>query len=194
MQQGKAPTDGIVLAHLRQVTRQAHLAIEGSFGLMEKSITVRDYRHVLSRLYSFWREWEPLVASLFQDDDFLAPRRRRHLLSADLTSLGMTECMMDALPRCTLTGLHDKTHALGSLYVMEGSSLGGRSIQRNVERCLGEDVRASGTYFRGYGTQTGAMWTSFLIRLGQAPVTSKDSIADGALATFSNLNQWMRAK
>jgi heme oxygenase len=193
MPQESAPSEGIVLAHLRQVTREAHLAIEGSIGLMGESITIRDYRHVLSRLYGFWREWEPLVASLIPDDEFLAPRRRKHLLAADLAALGMAECTIAALPRCFLTCLHNSAHALGSLYVMEGSSLGGRSIQRNVERCLGADVHASSSYFRGYGTQTGAMWQSFLARLDQAPTSSKHSIADGALATFSNLDGWLRA-
>jgi heme oxygenase len=148
---------------------------------------------VLSRLYSFWREWEPQMASLVQDEEFLAPRRRKHLLAADLAALGVTQCTIAALPRCPLTGLHEEMHALGSLYVMEGSSLGGRSIRRNVERCLGADVLGSTSYFLGYGALTGARWQSFLARLDQAPATNKFSIADGALATFSDLDGWLKA-
>jgi heme oxygenase len=192
MSEENAPARGVVLAYLRQETRQAHLAIEGSLGLMGERITLRNYTDVLSRLYGFWREWEPRVASLIQDDEFLAPRRRKHLLAADLVALGMTEHMIEALPQCPLTGLHDEMHALGSLYVMEGSSLGGRTIQHNVERCLGVGVLTSSSYFRGYGPQTGAMWHSFLARLEQAPVTRKYDIRAGALATFSNLDMWLR--
>jgi heme oxygenase len=190
---GSGPAEGVVLAYVREATRQAHLKIEGSLGLMGDTLTLRDYAGVLSRLYSFWRVWEPQMASLLEDEDFLAPRRRRHLLAEDLAALGMTKHTIEALPRCPLTGLHTEMHALGSLYVMEGSSLGGRPIRRNVERCLGEAVRGSCSYFLGYGVQTGAMWQSFLVRLGQAPTISKYSIADGALATFSNLDGWLRA-
>jgi heme oxygenase len=182
---------GLVLAHVRQETREAHLAIEGSLGLMDGKLTVRDYVNALSRLYGFWREWEPQVACLIDDEGFLAPRRRGHLLAADLAALGMAQREIAALPRCPLTDLNDRMHALGSLYVMEGSSLGGRVIQCNVERCLGAAVRGCGSYFMGYGDQTGPMWQSFLARLDRAPATSKYRIADGALATFSNLHTWL---
>jgi heme oxygenase (biliverdin-IX-beta and delta-forming) len=188
---GNALADDGVLAHVRRATRSAHQAIEGSSGLMEANLTAEIYRNVLQRFYSFWMVWEPQIGSLIQDEAFLAPRRRSHLLIADLAGLGVTEHMLIDLPLCPPTDLPDEMSALGSLYVMEGSTLGGRVILRNVEHCLGSEVRASSSYFRGYGAKSGPMWQLFLARLEQAPIASKQQIADGALATFSNLGRWL---
>ena len=88
------------------------------------------------------------MAALLQDRPFLNPRRRLHLLEADLAVLGSSARAVDALQACPVPLLHDAAEALGSLYVIEGSTLGGRIIQRNVERCLGFDGRWNGSLKR----------------------------------------------
>jgi heme oxygenase len=47
------------------------------------------------------------------------------MLAADLGALGLSVDAMEAVPQCPLTELRDDMEALGSLYVMEGSTLGG---------------------------------------------------------------------
>ncbi len=185
------PGHGLVLAHLRAATRPSHDAIEGALGLLDEGLDLDAYRLVLRRFYGFWRGWEPQVAHLLRDEALSGPRRRVHLLAADLAALGVSGPALDALPSCPLTILRDGAEALGSLYVMEGSTLGGRVIQRNVERCLGDQGRASCSYFNGYGGQTGAMWRLFLARLDEAPAADAERIGHGAAATFERLGWWL---
>jgi heme oxygenase (biliverdin-IX-beta and delta-forming) len=184
-------TQGAMLAHLRSVTRPAHHAMEGGLGLLDRHLGLATYTGILARFYGFWRGWQPQVAALFHDEPFLRPRRRLHLLAADLAALGVTGTALDGLPLCPLTTLAGDREALGSLYVMEGSTLGGRLIQRNVAHCLGEDGRASCSYFTGYGNDTGAMWGGFLARLEEASAGDMERVGGGATATFERIGWWL---
>jgi heme oxygenase (biliverdin-IX-beta and delta-forming) len=180
-----------VLAYLRAVTRPAHSALEGALGLLDDRLDLDAYRVVLGRLYGFWRGWEPQMAALLRDDGLLGQRRRLHLLAADLAALGVSSAALEALPMCPLTMLRDDAEALGSLYVMEGSTLGGLVIQRNINRCLGDKGRRSCSYFNGYGTETGPMWRVFLARLDEAPTADMERIGFGASATFERIGWWL---
>jgi heme oxygenase len=188
---GPAPASGAMLAHLRVATRASHEAMEGSLGLLDETLDRDRYRAILSRFYGFWVVWEPRVALLLGNEAFTTPRRRLHLLAADLSALGLSAQAQAVLPRCRVPKLHDAGEALGSFYVMEGSTLGGRIIQRNVEHRLGDAGRSSSTYFAGYGSDTGLMWRSFLARLDQAPIVDAARIARGAVATFERLGEWL---
>lgn len=162
--------------------------------MLNNQLDRETYKQVLERFYGFWSGWEPQVAALLQDRLLLDPRRRLHLLEADLAALGSSACAVAALPACPLPLLHDAAEALGSLYVMEGSTLGGRVIQQNVERHLGFDSRSGCAYFTGYGASTGMMWRLFLARLDEAPATDAGRIATGAAATFERLASWLPCK
>ena len=180
-----------MLAHLRQVTRPAHDRLEGALGLLDPGLDIGRYRDVLGRFYGFWVTWQPQVTALFGEESFLAPRRRLHLLHADLIVLGMTAGGLDLLPRCPPVPLCDAQEALGSLYVMEGASLGGRVIKRNVEDRLGALGRSSCSYFSGYGLHTGAMWRGLVARLGCEPAAHEEMVGRGAVATFERLGWWL---
>jgi heme oxygenase (biliverdin-IX-beta and delta-forming) len=185
-----SPQSGALLAHLRTVTRPAHDALEASLGLAD-DLNIASYRKVLARFYGFWVGWQPQVADLLQDEALLQPRRRLHLLAADLATLGVSPEDRGALPVCPLVPLRNGVEALGSLYVLEGSSLGGRIIERNVERCLGNTGRESCTYFRGYGAETGAMWRVLLLRLDAVPAAQIEGVGKGAVATFERMGWWL---
>ncbi len=98
----EARQSGAVLARLRRATRPAHDRLEGALGLLDERLDRDAYKQVLERFYGFWRGWEPQVAALLQDRPLLEPRRRLHLLKADLAVLGSSACAMDALPACPL--------------------------------------------------------------------------------------------
>jgi len=183
--------NGAALAHLRAVTRQAHDALEDSLGLLDERLSLDAYKSVLERFYGFWRGWEPQAGALLQDEAFSGPRRRLHLLADDLAALGTAAHALETLPLCPLTTLRDAVEALGSFYVMEGSTLGGRLIRRNVERCLGSDGRAGCSYFNGYGVETGSMWRSLLARVDAAPTADAERMGRGAVATFEHLGRWL---
>jgi heme oxygenase len=86
--------------------------------------------------------------------------------------------------------LQNAASALGSLYVMEGSTLGGRIIEKNLLLRLRLLPETGGSYFAGYGKRTGQMWRDFLNRLATAPLTDVAQIKIGASATFDALTSW----
>lgn len=180
-----------MLAHLRAATRPAHDRLEGGLGLLDERLDLMAYREVIARLHGFWRGWQPRMAALMRDEALLAPRRRLHLLEADLVALGVPATAVETLPACPLPVLRDAAEALGSLYVLEGSTLGGQVIRRNVERRLGLDGQRGCAYFAGYGAETGLMWRAFLARLDAAPPADAGRIAQGASATFERLAWWL---
>jgi heme oxygenase len=184
-------TAGAALAHLRTVTGPTHRALEGALGLLDEHLELDAYRQVLARFYGFWSGWEPQIAGLLEDTVMLAPRRRLHLLAADLAALGVAKHELAALPKCPLVTLHDAAEALGSLYVMEGSTLGGKLIRGNIQRCLGSMALGGCTYFDGYGTDTGTMWQEFLVHLAAAPAADVQRMGNGAVATFERLGWWL---
>src|SRR5690606_27710661 len=69
-------------------------------------------------------------------------------------------------------GIDSSFQAMGALYVIEGSTLGGQMICKMVAKRLGISPGSGFKFFSGYGEDTARMWAEF-----------KD---------FMNSNQWTR--
>jgi heme oxygenase (biliverdin-IX-beta and delta-forming) len=182
---------GAVLTHIRTLTNPAHRRVEAALAFLTEPISLGRYQTVLQRFYGFWLGWESQVTNLLQDEALMKPRRRLHMLATDLAALGVSNDALKALPRSPLITLRDGVEALGSLYVMEGSTLGGRVIRQNLMRCLGADALSVCTYFNGYGGDTGSMWRSFVARLEEELVCDAERIGVGASRTFDRLGWWI---
>jgi heme oxygenase len=81
--------------------------------------------------------------------------------------------------------------AMGIFYVIEGSTLGGRFILKNVEQTLGRNSDNGAAYFYGYGNQTGSHWKIFLKGLTQYASDSgqQEAIIEGAVFAFEAIRQ-----
>ena len=92
---------------------------------------------MLKRFWGFHAVWEPAIGPHATLKGLMAGRYRLDLIAADLSALGLLRSEIDALPLCRdAAGLAGSLeHALGSLYVLEGSTLGGRIITRAL-RCV----------------------------------------------------------
>ena len=108
-------------------------------------------------------------------------RRRGEALSTDLAQLGAplpdTAAMRIALPT--------PERMMGALYVLEGSRLGGKILQRRVAASPEERVRSADAYLSHAGPRGG--WRIFLARLNQLGSTDekrRDALA-GAEQTFA---------
>jgi heme oxygenase len=81
----------------------------------------------------------------------------------------------------------DEAEALGMLYVLEGSTLGGRSILRALaERGIADPDLA---FLDPYGAETGARWRTFLVVLAretEGDATRIDFACRGAVRAFQH--------
>lgn len=121
----------------------------------------------------------------------LAERRRAGLIRADLAALGG---VAGRVPEAPFPRPCSAAEAMGCLYVLEGSTLGGRQLARGLDRLLGPGPAGRG-FLLGYGPRHGAMWQGFCTGLeacGAEPGGLAGMIA-GAEAGFGAFEAWFAA-
>jgi heme oxygenase (biliverdin-IX-beta and delta-forming) len=182
-----------LLERLKIETRPAHDRIEKAMDL-ERRLTSKDlYVGLLIRFYGFHSAWEEAAGAKAPDPDFFRQRCKTSLLVKDLRALGMGSGEIRRLPRCrSLMPLPAPEAVLGSMYVVEGSTLGGAIIARDVERTLSLTAETGCAYFRSYGRDTARMWKSFgaMLLSASSPETD-DLIVRSADQTFDVMHDWL---
>lgn len=188
-----------LLAQLKHHTADAHAALESRLNVFEQVRTRDDYRRLLARFFTLH---EPIEARLANAADWPAlgfdfsARRKAALLRDDLRALGASETDLAALPRAhDLPAVATLAEAIGCLYVLEGSTLGGQILSKHFQTALGLTPETGARFFHGYGAQTGARWREFgLWAEAQSESANEDFEADaahGARQTFHTFAQWL---
>lgn len=145
------------MAALRAGTAEQHQRIDALLGL-GGAFSRAHYGHVLQGFATFLAGWEELVATaLPQRLRGWAGEQRSGRVADDLDVLGLTSPAAAA----QLPAIHGMAEALGSLYVLEGSALGGQVISRHLRDQLGIEPHSGGAYFHGEGAATGTRWRDF---------------------------------
>ena len=171
--------------------------------LTAPNLTLDIYREVLQLLLPVLQSWEDWAARFAPAAvrPLLPVRRRSHWIEQDLLSLGEPSPLAArsnarpipwsevvsgaALGRDgqTSEGAFEAAF-LGALYVMEGSTLGGRFIARHVEQVLGLAPGRGDAYFRGHEEQTGAVWRETTAVIAAVPEANAEIVIDAARRTF----------
>jgi heme oxygenase len=182
-----------LLQRLKSETAKAHEQIEEAFDLEAVTRSVSAYRGLLGRLYGFHAVWEPLAEVALADPEFFRQRRKVAFLKTDLQDLGMGTNRIARLPLChPPVTMRTPADAWGSMYVVEGSTLGGVIIARHVERRLGLSRHNGCLYFRCYGVDVRPMWASFGARLlARCGPADQDTVVAAARRTFEVLRIWL---
>ncbi|WP_460568225.1 biliverdin-producing heme oxygenase [Flaviaesturariibacter terrae] len=148
------------------------------------------YARLLRSFYAFYASLESRIAAALPAEALpdIASRRKADWLLDDLAALGHPST--DDMPMPAATAIDSAAAAWGALYVLEGSTLGGRIICRMLSAQLpGAPLR----FFSGYGAHTGPSWIAFLAALEQAaPRLSYDAIRQSATLTFQSFDLWLQ--
>jgi heme oxygenase len=189
MSTGRPP----IVDRLREATRALHAEVEEASSVADGGLP--RYVWFVEKQYGFHAPLEPRLApasGLVGLD--LERRRRAHLFAADLLHFGRHPAR---LPRCTaLPRVDTAARALGALYVLEGSTLGGVFLLHQLGRALGITPEAGGSGIAPYGAALGEMWVSYtgaLDRFVRADPAAEPEIVDAAQETFHRMVGWMRA-
>lgn len=180
--------------HLRDATRDLHAETEEVAAVTQGG---RDrYLWFLARQYGFTAPLEPRIAAAPGMDAIgldLERRRRAHLFAADLLHFGMHP---GRLPRCeALPRVDSAARALGALYVLEGSTLGGAFLLAHLGRTLGISPGAGGSGLAPYGHALREMWVAYADALDgfvRASPQAEPEVIDAAQETFVRILAWMR--
>jgi heme oxygenase len=167
---------------LREGTHAAHEQLEDRVRILDRIGDPQSRLTLVEQFHRMHAEIEAAVAPWLRDLaglDFEA-RRRTQRLEADLTVLGAQPGPLarDAIRACGVP------QALGLMYVMEGSTLGGRVIRREVAR-RGGDMRGL-SFLDPYGDGAGERWKTFLEVVASCVHTPEDveALVAGARAGF----------
>lgn len=158
----------IFLHELKARTADSHKNLEElpvSAAIVAPTVSMADYAHYLNLMRAVVADTEtaifPVAKGVFPDLD---ERRKLAAIENDLAATGAV--IRDFGPVFNYHGMTE-AFAAGILYVVEGSTLGGRFILRNVTATLGFDENHGAQYFAGYGNKTGSHWKNFLHSLTQ---------------------------
>ncbi|MGC4030749.1 MAG: biliverdin-producing heme oxygenase [Tepidisphaeraceae bacterium] len=81
--------------------------------------------------------------------------------------------------------------ALGVLYVIEGSTLGGQHVAKTVHARLGLTPENGIAYFSSYGANVGVRWRETKTVLNAWSQTDSDQVVTSANAAFEALTRWL---
>lgn len=181
---------------VRERTRKAHVRAEQAFALEERLASRDAYARLLVRLRGYYVPleealvaWESRSATEGLD---VAARMRAGLLDVDLAVLGRPHDG-SGTAQVTPPVLGDLPQALGWLYVLEGSALGGRVIARRALRRLGADLPVA--FFTGAdGPDLGGRWRSLRTALDGLGPDAADDVVAAAEAGFALFAGWLRSE
>lgn len=174
---------------LRMTTRVAHEALERADLILPATRDRERYALLVGGMLSFHLAVE---RELRRHDETLRRRGvttagcyRAEPLRAESRRLGSPSCPEPAF------GLTSAAHAVGALYVLEGSTLGGTVIGASLQRHLG----LSSSYYGVHGSRTKARWTNTCRQINRFAPSDAERAAmrDGAIATFGALHAHLEA-
>jgi heme oxygenase len=181
---------------LRTRTADLHKQTEVLLGLPGAVKTLPDYRDCLCRFLGLYLPLDRLLAAFGGWDTFgLALPSPSHsaCLARDLAVLGIDPAGVTLAPPALLPHLPTFAHALGALYVLEGSTLGGRVILRDLEARIGAGIAGATQFFGGRASTAGPRWQTFKAALdvfGNARPQLGDDAALGAEGVFRAILAW----
>lgn len=185
-----------LLEALRTGTALLHVALEKRLPFFTERLDAGWYRRLLQAYYGFYGPVESALydSGLIPDGYDCALRVKTPTLVSDLNALGLDDLAVDTLPRCLELPTFDTPAAcLGALYVLEGATLGGQVLRREMDQRLNVNADNGGAFLNIYGVETGRRWKDFLDYLGNQPLDApaKQRAVDAARSTFSCFEQWL---
>lgn len=175
---------------LRSETADLHRRVEDAVGLPDAVRTREDYADLLVRFHHLHTGFEQALAhprwaahwdAVAVD---LVTHRRAHLLARDLARMGHPVGSRPPTAPGPFPPARTFSHALGWLYVLEGSSLGGPFISRAVRGRLGA---VPTSFFDGDGRDAARAWRAVrqaLTRFASGDDGAADDVVTGARQAF----------
>lgn len=181
----------MISEQLKSRTKALHDKVEAKLNsnkIFENTYTVEDYKNLLTKNAMLIAQYEEAAMDVLKNDLGealeLQKRAKTDIMRSELAALDLN---YDASLKQDSEGI-SVAKALGILYVIEGSTLGGNVIARALGKSEAfKDV--SFNYFSFYKEQTGPMWTKFKNILDEHVVSeeAKQECIDGANMAYQVL-------
>jgi heme oxygenase len=194
---GRTDVSDDIMARLRRATASLHAELDAMVAplLSERA----GYRMLLAGLRDAYRvierELAKHAAQLARATYDFGERRKLGWLDEDLEALSVS----DSTSILTSYTLQHASAAFGAVYVIEGATLGGQVIARQVMPALALAPERGCRFFTGYGAETGNRWRetcgAIASHIASATVAdAADEAIHGARMTFSLVSAALRAR
>lgn len=179
---------------LKEETKQAHIEVETLIIPRIKNLeSNKAYKDLLHIFYGYFKPVEEKIAFYITNNTLpdLHERRKADIILKDMKHLVSDE----QLQLCNeLPGINSTASALGALYVLEGSTLGGQYISKMITDRIPVSPEEGVQFFTGYGPDTFTKWNVFKDHLNQfsGQETVEDEIIQAANETFIKFRNWIK--
>lgn len=175
---------------LKDRTRDVHTELEKKLLSRIQLVRTTDhYAELLLMMYGYYAALENRLDSFRHAIPDYDRRRKSQAIADDLKLLGHEA---HSAPLCSDTPkLHSIPQALGCMYVLEGSTLGGKIISKMLVKEVPE-LERSMTFFQGYREETMDMWQKFKQYLQQmVDEVHHEEAQLAAKETFVKFKTWI---
>jgi heme oxygenase len=186
----------VLAMHLRAATRSAHHLIDHHVQLAPLVRTDLQRDHYIKLLQTFARIYQGLDSAFtealqrFCPDTEFRPSDRSGWLAQDLRYFGAHGNF--TTPCWQWPKIDAVAELVGRLYTIEGSTLGGQVIARQLEQSIGVGPESGGRMFHGHGQSTYAHWQAFIeFADRECPVADTDAACAAANRMFVELSHHM---
>ena len=189
---------------LKSDTAKLHLQLEENNWirlLTSGKISIQEYKSILALFFGYF---SPLEQKLNQfESEILAflpdfqERRKSVALLSDLEALQKNQNSTVSVSICSdLPHVTSLAEAFGCMYVIEGSTLGGRVISKHLNKALGLSAGTGLSFFSGYGDRTGERWSTFrkaLQTFSESSMANDNLVIESANQSFLKFNNWLNS-
>jgi heme oxygenase len=163
---------------------------------MRSISSVDQYIKLLQFFYSYFSALEDQINNYITIEmlpDYFIRRKTKNMIEDIEYFEGV---LPKKLSKEKLPEIKNHLQAFGALYVIEGSTLGGKIISKMMETKLNFNNTKGFTFFNGYGNDTETMWQSFKYALNKQSLNERNDneIINTANSTFTKFNMWLNEK
>ncbi len=186
----------MILQKIRAQTAECHTEIEAKLDLFNRINTKTDYVTLLQRWLTYLEPIENKIAGAdgwkhFEMAHPMSGRLKSAHLREDLAFCGAGEKKAHDGKRPNLECFENM---VGFCYVIEGSTLGGQFISKEMKKRFFANEDGGTKFYSGYGANNGIMWKEFCANLenwGQRKDIDQDKVVFTAVETFKTLQEWL---
>lgn len=189
-------TELLLAELLKKETKVNHQQLEKALVKQMRLINTKgEYIKLLQLFYGYFGALEEkinefiLPHNLEEEHEFQRRKTKKIVEDIDVYSGVIPEKATDEdLPEIT-----NQLQAFGALYVIEGSTLGGKVIAKMMQRQMETDAIEGFTFFHGYGDETESRWASFkeLLNKQATDISEKEKVVKAADETFAKFQMWV---
>ncbi|MES2447206.1 MAG: biliverdin-producing heme oxygenase [Bacteroidota bacterium] len=158
--------------------------------IMQKTLNIEQYKQLVSCNYLVhWHHEDEIFDKLsieIADKIGVHKRKKLHSLSLDVDQVGLKKQQLEQI-NITKLALKNEYAALGAMYVLEGATLGGSVIIKQLRLNPNFPETFNFSYYGIYYKELIPNWQEFLSHLNALPAGRHDDVLAGAEQMFNEI-------